>query len=79
MRESLNPLFKFLPPGLLTTSGTESWLRADAQGVMVFAAPSGLFHRDPKLTSLTRTGKNHATATRTATKLNRRAVIKNTS
>ena len=56
MRECLNPLFKTLPPGLFTTSGTESvGLRADAQGVMVFAIPSRLFHRAPGLTILTRT------------------------
>jgi hypothetical protein len=87
MRESLNPLFKFLPPGLFSTSGTKSpGLRADAHGVMVFASPSRLFHCAPGLTNLTqtwyrgtissctltlqpsaRTGKNHATATRTPT------------
>jgi hypothetical protein len=68
MRENFNPFIKFCGTRTVPATGTESvGLAADAHGVMVFAAPSGLFHRDPKLTNLTRTGKNHATATRTPT------------
>ena len=38
MRESLNPHFALLPPGLILLNGTESiGLAADARGVMVFA------------------------------------------
>ncbi|HEY5139638.1 MAG TPA: hypothetical protein VIJ25_10045, partial [Methylococcales bacterium] len=40
----------------MPSTWTESvGLAADARGVMVFASPSGLFHRDPKLTALTLT------------------------
>jgi len=47
-------------------------LPADASGVMVFA--SRQFHHDPKFTYIPGACKNHATATLTATQLNRRAV-----
>ena len=56
MRFSFNPFIKFCANRTVASTGTESvGLRADALGVMVFANPSRLFHRDPKLTILTRT------------------------
>ena len=57
MRLNFKPAFQvFCHPDCFSTSGTESvGLAADARGVMVFAMPSRLFHRDPKLTILTRT------------------------
>jgi hypothetical protein len=46
----------FCHPDCFLTSGTESiGLRADAHGVMVFASPSRLFHRAPRLRILTQT------------------------
>jgi hypothetical protein len=55
-------------------------LQAYAQVVMVFASPSGQFYLDPKHTHITRTlQKRMPTLTRTATKLNRRAVSTNRS
>ena len=57
MRLNFKSAFQvFCHPDCFRTSGTESvGLAADARGVMVFAIPSRLFHRDPKLTILTRT------------------------
>jgi hypothetical protein len=68
MRENFNTFIKFCATRTVPSTWTESvGLAADAPGVLVFAAPFALFHRDPKLTNLTRTGKNHATATQTPT------------
>jgi hypothetical protein len=76
MRAKSSQLIKFC--GTLTVPAAETksiGLPADANGVMVFA--SRQFHHDPKFTYIPGACKNHATATLTATQLNRRAVIKN--
>jgi hypothetical protein len=56
MRESLKAFYQTSATRTVPSTGTESvGLPADAQGVMVFATPSRLFHRAPGLTILTRT------------------------
>ena len=47
--------YQISAPSLLPSTGTHYGLRANAHGVMVFAAPSRLFHRAPGLTILSRT------------------------
>ena len=56
MREKFNPFIKFCATRTVPSTGTKSMgLAVYAHGVMVFASLSRLFHRDPKLTILTRT------------------------
>jgi hypothetical protein len=76
MREKFNQLIKFCGTRTDPAAETKSiGLPADPSGVMVFA--SRQFHHDPKFTYIPGACKNHATATLSATQLNRRAVIKN--
>jgi hypothetical protein len=76
MREKFNLLIKFCVTRTVPAAETKSiGLQADTRVVMVFATPSGQFHRDTKHSSTYRDfAKTHANPDTDGNSLNRRAV-----